>query len=468
MKRYIRNTMLAALVSSIFSLSLLPAHTLLAASDRKPVLNQLQQLAQAQENLAYALGVQAYIYGYPLVVVAKTLGDMTRNLAPLNQFAYTESLASPSFHDIVTPNSDTLYLNAWLDLSQSPVLLQVPENPQNRYYTVQMLDAYTNTFHNESNRSTKQQARQSIIVGPNWKGPLPAHVHKIQAPTNTVWLVGRVEVKGDQDLAQAVAFEKQIQIKAGQQQKKPSSAGTSPAVPENALTSLSFFRVMTDMIRKNPPPACDFVLLNQFALAGIDVQSGFDPSHVNPASLAGLTRALRDAPSIVENGFPPYITIKNGWGSFSPIGTYGDQFLARAFVAYSGLAANVPEEEAYFRAYTDHKNQWLTGEKTYTLHFDREQLPKTTAFWSINVYNNQLYLAQTESNRSSVRSNNGTLRLNPDGSLDIAIQKSPPTDKDVNWLPTPAGPFNLVLRVFAPDPGSLGPQHAWPAVRELH
>lgn len=468
MKRYIRNAMLAALVSSIFSLSLLPVHTMLAASDRKKAVNPIQQLSQSQENLAYSLGIQAYLYGYPLVVVAKTMGDMTRSLAPLNQFAYTESLASPTFHDIVTPNSDTLYLNAWLDLSQSPVLLQVPENPQNRYYTVQMLDAYTNTFHNESNRSTKQQARQSLIVGPSWKGPLPANIQKIHAPTNTVWLVGRVEVKGEQDLTQAVDFEKQIQIKPWPQQKKPSSADTSPAVPADALTSLTFFRVMTDMIRKNPPPACDFVLLNQLALAGIDVQSGFDSSRVNPASLAGLERALRDAPSIVKNGFLPYTTVINGWASFSPIGTYGDQFLARAFVAYSGLAANVPEEEAYYRAYTDNHNRWLIGEKTYTLHFDRDQLPKTSAFWSINVYNNQLYLAQTESNRASVRSNNGTLRLNPDGSLDIAIQKSPPSNKNVNWLPVPAGPFNLVLRVFAPAPGSLGHQHTWPAVREIH
>lgn len=84
MKRYIRNAMLAALVSSIFSLSLLPVHTMLAASDRTKAVNPIQQLSQSQENLAYSLGIQAYLYGYPLVVVAKTMGDMTRSLAPLN------------------------------------------------------------------------------------------------------------------------------------------------------------------------------------------------------------------------------------------------------------------------------------------------------------------------------------------------------------------------------------------------
>lgn len=466
MKRFIRCAMLTSCVLSLATLSLFPVHPSSAASDRNPPAMQIRQLAESREKLAYSLGIQAYLYGYPLVVAAKTRGDMTRRLAPLGEFAYSESLASPAFHEIVTPNSDTLYLNAWLDLSKSPVLLEVPNDPQNRYYTVQMLDAYTNTFHNESNRSTQQQARQSIIVGPGWSGPLPKHLKRIDAPTNTVWLVGRVEVKDKQDLPAALAFEKQIRIHPLLPSRLERSKRTAPAVPADALQSLSFYRVMTDMIRHNPPPACDNVLLHQFALAGIDVQAGFDPARLDPATRVGLQRALQDGPRIVQNGFFPYTTVKNGWGSFSPIGTYGDDFLARAYIAYSGLAANVPAEEAYFRALTDSANRPLSGAKKYLLHFDRDQIPRTTAFWSINVYTPASYLAQTKANRSSVRSNNGTLQLNPDGSLDIAIQQEPPKDKQVNWLPTPSGDFNLVLRIFAPEQGSQGPGYTLPPIQE--
>ncbi|MFD2370555.1 DUF1254 domain-containing protein [Brevibacillus sp. GCM10020057] len=458
MKKYFRYAC-TVFVAAALAAAPSPARTLEVSSERHPP-------AIAEEALAYSLGVQAYLYGYPLVAVAKTMGEMTRDGALLNQFVYSDALATPSYRGIVTPNSDTLYLNAWLDLSQTPVLLQVPANPQHRYYTVQMLDAYTNTFHNESNRATADKARQSVIVGPGWKGTLPTGVRTIQAPTDTVWLLGRVEVKGKQDLAQALAFEHQIQLKPVQQAKQSGAAGVSSVVPQDVLHSLAFFRVMTDMLQKNPPPVCDQVLLTQFALAGIDAQTGFDPARIRPATRAGLERALRDAPSIVENGYPPYIMVENGWGSFSPIGTYGDQFLARAFIAYSGIGANVPEEEAYFRAFTDGDNRPLTGEKAYTLHFAPDQLPQTSAFWSINVYDNQLYLAKATGNRVSVRSNNGTLRLNPDGSLDIAIQKSPPADPQANWLSTPPGPFNLVLRIFAPKPGSLGPAHALPPIRE--
>lgn len=434
------------------------------SSAQQPLLSQSKSFLQSQERLAYSLGIQAYIYGYPLVMSAKTMEDMVKNRAPINQFYYSDTLASPDYRDIVTPNSDTLYLSAWLDVSETPVRLTVPANPQNRYYTVQMLDAYTNTFRNVSNRSTKQQARQYIIAGPNWKGPTPAHIPVIYSPTPTVWLIGRVEVKGEADLPQAVSFEKQIAITPVH--PKLEKPDVSDTIPPDVLTSLSFFQVMTKMIQSNPPPECDRVLLDQFAQAGIDIQKGFDPSSLGPAKLAGLQRALQDAPAIVQNGFPDYTAFRNGWGSFSPIGTYGNQFLARSFIAYSGIGANVPSVQAYYRALTDGSGKPLTGAKSYTLHFTKEQLPKTSAFWSINVYDNQLFLAKTAADRASVRSNTGTLAYNPDGSLDLYLQQQPPKGKEGNWLPLPGGEFNLVLRVFAPDTAVADKLHNWPPVTE--
>lgn len=435
-----------------------------APSAQQPPILQTKSFLQSQEQLAYSLGIQAYMYGYPLVMSAKTMEDMIKNRAPINRFYYSDTLASPAYRDIVTPNSDTLYMSAWLDVSDTPVWLTVPANPQNRYYTVQMLDAYTNTFRNVSNRSTKQQAGQYIIAGPHWKGPTPAHIPVIYAPTTTVWLIGRVEVKGEADLPQAVSFEKQIAITPVH--PKLEKSDVPDKLPPDVLTSLSFFQVMTKMIQSNPPPECDRVLLDQFAQAGIDVDKGFDPAQIGLAKLAGLQRALRDAPAIVQNGFPGYSTFHNGWGRFAPIGTYGNQFLARAFIAYSGIGANVPTEETYSRALTDGAGKPLTGAKSYTIHFTKEQLPQTSAFWSINVYDNQLFLAKTTANRASIRSNTGDLVYNPNGSLDLYLQQQPPNGKEGNWLPLPEGAFNLVLRVFAPEPSTLGKPPAWPAVME--
>lgn len=159
--------------------------------------------AVAREQLAYSLGIQAYIYGYPLVVMEQTKEAILTTRAPINQFYYSTTLATPEYRDIVTPNSNTLYFTSWLDLSKGPVVLNVPENKDNRYYTVQMLDMYTNTFHNVSNRYTKGQTGQYAITGPG----SAATMSTIQAPTNSVWLLGRVEVKDQADLVRAVAFE---------------------------------------------------------------------------------------------------------------------------------------------------------------------------------------------------------------------------------------------------------------------
>ncbi|MGG0240401.1 DUF1254 domain-containing protein [Bacillus rhizoplanae] len=111
------------------------------------------------ENLAYSLVIQAYIYGYPLLVINRTKeltaisANSLENRLVLNQFIYKEELANPTDQFIVSPNVDILYMYAWLDVSEQPVMLHVP-NTQDRYYTVQLLDAWTNTFANIGRRKT--------------------------------------------------------------------------------------------------------------------------------------------------------------------------------------------------------------------------------------------------------------------------------------------------------------------------
>lgn len=249
--------------------------------------------ASSQEQLAYSLGVQAYIYGYPLVVMEQTRQMALKTRAPLNQFYYSSKLASPQYHDIVTPNSNTLYFSAWLDLSKGSVVLNVPANTDDRYYTVQMLDAYTNTFRNVSNRTTKNKAEQFTIVGP--AGSSNVTKTSIQTPTPIVWLLGRVQVNGEEDLNRAAAFEKQFTLSAPT--RNPSSGITDDS-SLNQMSSmkndpLAFYKIMTEQIRQNPPPACDAVLLDQFKLVGIDPAKGFEPADLNAATKAGLLRAAK-------------------------------------------------------------------------------------------------------------------------------------------------------------------------------
>ncbi|USG66655.1 DUF1254 domain-containing protein [Brevibacillus ruminantium] len=426
---------------------------------------------QAKEQLAYVLGVQAYLYGYPLVEMEKIKAESLQNLAPLNQFAYITRLATPADRVIVSPNADTLYLFAWLDLANGPVTLHVPEDPDGRYYTIEMLDAYTNVFQNVSSRSTKQKAGNYAIVGPSWKGKLPSRTKRIVAPTNMVWLIGRVEVKDQADLPKAVAFQKQFALSSPGNHENKAQPGPLTSAKSNktqqVLDPLAFFAVMTDAIKRNPPPPCDEVLLDQFKLIGIDPSTGFQPQALDPPIIAGLTRAARDARSIIEHSDKLFTQSENGWTSTPLLGRYGDQFLLRAYVAYSGIGANVPSEEKYARTFVDSTGVPLNGKNKYVLHFAKDQIPDVSAFWSVTMYGPDFYLVPNSIQRYSIGSLTKGLVYNPDGSLDLYIQSTPPPKGESNWLPAPSGPFNLVLRMFEPRPKSLSEPYRIPPVRKL-
>ena len=414
------------------------------------------------EQLAYVLGVQAYIYGYPLVVMEQTKEKMLITRAPINQFYYSQTLASPEFQDIVTPNSNTLYFTAWLDLSKGPVVLHVPENKSGRYYTVQMLDAYTNTFQNVSNRSARGKEGAYAVVGPVWKGNVTAQ--KINTPTNTVWLIGRIEVDDREDLARAVAFERQFTLTPLQGKPRTQQITLSRQVVQKmGEHPLAFYKIMTQAIKQNPPPPCDHVLLDQFKLVGIDATKGFDVRDLDPTTIAGLTRAAKDAQSIIEHASKG-IPTENGWVIGYGIGTYGDQFLLRAIVAYSGLGANIPAEELYARAFVDEKGMPLNGANRYILHFNKNQIPEVYGFWSLTMYGPDFYLVPNPIKRYSIGDLTKGLKYNNDGSLDLYLQRIVPKGKESNWLPAPTSGFNLVLRMFVPKPAMLDGHYMVPPV----
>ncbi|MET3291259.1 UNVERIFIED_CONTAM: hypothetical protein ABID98_003829 [Brevibacillus sp. OAP136] len=460
-----RGMLLGILLTIIFlTTSVMPAPIHASEEPAQP-----QNKPLSREQLAYVLGVQAYIYGYPLVVMQATKAGSLQLAAPINQFYYTENLATPDFRGVVSPNTDTLYFAAWLNLSKAPVTLHVPSDPTNRYYTVQMLDLYTNTFQNVSVRSTQQQKNDYVIVGPTWKGSLPATASTIKAPTNTVWLIGRVGVNGPDDLADAIRLEKQFTLESPSEAapQKPQVSLSSTLYQDILQSPLAFFTVMTEAMKKNPPPQADSVLLDQFAPIGIVPGKGLDLKKWDAPTIAGLKRAMKDAPSIIADSGSLFGETSNGWARDLSIGTYGDRFLQRAYIAYSLLGANVPSEEIYARTFVDESNVQLNGVNRYVLHFDAKQLPKVDAFWSVTLYGDDFFLVPNSIGRYSLGSLTKGLRYNDDGSLDFYIQQTPPKGNESNWLPAPKGTFNLMLRMFEPKPDMLEGRYQIPPVRKL-
>ena len=91
---------------------------------------------------AEAIGKEAFIFFYPLVENYKTLWyqavntDTARYRGPFNKFSHARCLIGPSFDTVVTPNNDTLYSLAWLDLRREPIVLSLPPIPRDRYYSL--------------------------------------------------------------------------------------------------------------------------------------------------------------------------------------------------------------------------------------------------------------------------------------------------------------------------------------------
>lgn len=429
-----------------------------------------------RENYAYSLGIQAYIYGYPLVTIERTRQLQSSVKVPYggpsftvsNVFSHYDQLITPDFKDVVSLNVDTIYSIAWLDLTRDPVILNVPDT-NDRYYVMQLLDAWTNTFSSIGRRTTGTGAERFAIVGPDWKGILPSGVKEVKSPTNTVWILGRILVKGEDDLDNAVAIQRQFTLTSLDGNKKPYVIKpANKLLLENKvedLCALDFFKTMTDLMILNPTINNE-ALEKQFEHIGIDLTYGFDAKKLDTETIAGLNRAAIDAFQIIANSReelnPRFI---NGWMVVTGLGTYGDQFLKRAYVAFSGLGANVDEEAIYPRTFIDNQGNQLTGQYKYILRFSKDQLPPVEAFWSLTMYGPDFYLVPNETNRYAIADYTPGLKYNDDGSLDIYIQKDRPINNESNWLPAPEGGFNLVIRLYQPCSKILNGTYEIPGVK---
>jgi hypothetical protein len=182
----------------------------------------------------------AYIWGFPLVTMQRQFNFVTSpnihglGRGPANTLSCARNLVDSSFTDIVSPNSDTLYCITQFDLKKEPVVLLVPPIAADRYYTFQFLDAYTNVFAYIGTRATGSNGGTYLIAGPNWNGQVPQGMTKIWSPTNLAWLINRILVKGQVDVANVNAIQDKIVV-------KPLSAFQGKAVPprQTADASLS-------------------------------------------------------------------------------------------------------------------------------------------------------------------------------------------------------------------------------------
>jgi hypothetical protein len=445
---------------------------------------QIQNAITEQE--AYEIGVEAYTYLYPLILM-----DVTRRQAvnveagkvvgrgPMNAFTNVRTFPPADFRDVVRPNFDTLYSIAWLDLTKEPMVVTVPET-NGRYYLLPMLDMWTDVFASPGKRTTGTSAGRFAVVPPHWNGKLPQGAQRIDAPTPYVWIIGRTQTNGPKDYEAVHKVQDAFTITPLSQwggKLQPVKAvidstvdmRTAPMTQVDTMPAGKFFTYAADLLKVNPPHITDQPIVARMRRIGIVPGQSFDVIKTDPAVLRALERAALDAHKNMQAKIPTLARVVNGWQmNTDTMGVYGDYYLKRAIVAMVGLGANLPEDAVYPLNLGDADGKPLTGANKYVLHFAKSEIPPAAAFWSITLYDKSGFPTANGLNRNAI-GDRDALTFNSDGSVDLYFQnESPGLDQESNWLPAPTGDFNLTMRLYAPKLEVLDGRWAPPPIKRVH
>lgn len=414
-----------------------------------------------------ALAGRAYTYGYPLLEFQRVrriatsvrcpdaLGD-----APLNMFSTAAGFAGPANRTVVAPNVDTLYSIAQLDLGRGPVVLSHPAMGR-RYFVFELLDPYTNVIAYIGSRTTGPAAGRFAITWSAHPGRPRPGTRVVRSPYRRVWLIGRTLAGGRADQRRALALMRAYTLTppGGRRRIAP---GCRPGHPR-AVTlpgGLAFLRALGVALAQSPPPRRDAPLLG--ALRAIGVGAGLNParrltSGLRTAATAGVDEAAAALPVQARLQVLGEAQRGHGWAIPSRnTGAYGTDYAYRAEVAAVGLGANTPAEAMYPIALIDSRGALLDGAtRSYEITFPRGQAPPVRAAWSLTLYDAAGFLVANPLRRYAVGSSHPPLHRRRDGSTVVIVSAHRPAEAGVNWLPAPAGPFRLNLRLYWPRRAAL-------------
>jgi hypothetical protein len=378
-------------------------------------------------------------------------------------------MLGPKFSAIQSANSDTQYSVIWYDVSKEPYILHIPDT-KGRYYTFQFADAWTNNFHYASTRTMGSQEQEYALVAPGWTGKLPANVIRIDSPTATGFIPGRIFVASEKDVAAVNVLQKQVTMTPLSSYGKEYTPPKVPVVPAKEYTGdLAFLEQLGDTLVLNGAPAADAGLLGLLKNIGLSIDHGFDPSALSDEEKKSLAQAVEDGEAMLAAKAATMGRNVNGW-QLSPVLNeyFGTSYLFRAAIGYQAMFVNTPIEAYYPSVFEDADGKALDGSSgKYTITFPKGQTPPVGAFWSITMYDAQKRLMVENSlNRYKIGSADN-LKAASDGSTTLYIQAdSPGKDKESNWLPAPKERFYMLMRMYLPDIEVLNGQYEIPSVKK--
>lgn len=353
-------------------------------------------MPQPTEQEAYEIGVEAYVYFYPLVTMDLTRLQMTNTEAgkipargPMNTFTHIRAYPTADFREVVRPNFDTLYSLAWLDLTKEPVVVSAADT-EGRFYMLPMIDMWTDVFAVPGKRTSGTKSGNFAVVPPGWQGQLPAGVQKIQSPTPYVWVLGRTQTSGPNDYDAVHKVQDGYTLTPLSQWGKTSrpvkavidpsvDMKTPPLEQVNKMPAAAYFKYAAELVKLHPPHVTDWSTVARLKRIGIEPGKTFDFEKLDPSVQQALGKAATDGLKVMYAKIPTLGRVANGWSMLTDtMGVYGDYYLKRGIVAMLGLGANQPEDAVYPLNLADADGKPLVGSRSTSCTLRRESYRPST------------------------------------------------------------------------------------------
>ncbi|WP_248730380.1 DUF1254 domain-containing protein [Pseudomonas sp. MWU13-2517] len=434
---------------------------------------------------ARAIAKEAYLYGYPVVEMYKTLYTQAVDKgganfkAPFNHIGNTAQVVTPKDTAIPTPNPDTPYSFVWMDLRKEPQVLTLPKIEDNRYYSVQLIDLYTQNIAYLGTRSTGNNGGHFMIAGPDWKGQQPVDIDRvIYSESNIAYALYRTQLFDEKDLGKVKQIQSgyKVQPLSGYV-KQPAPAKVAKIEWPKPMATMTegpqLFRYLNFMLSFASPQDSEKDLLARFAKIGIAPGAPFKVNQLT----AEQRKALEDG---IADGKAEFAAFKKDKIDTHQV-SHGDLFGSRDrlknnyLYRYAGanlhMFGNSPDEAAYLTYSVDSEGKPANGARhSYTVHFAKDQLPPADAFWSLTMYEAKTKLLVPNHKKRYLLNSRmlPNFKLDADGGLTLALQHhEPPKAEQSNWLPAPPGPFYAVLRIYLPKPEVANGQWQLPPLTPL-
>ncbi len=432
--------------------------------------------AFAADNLRTSVR-DAYVYTYPMVKNYLTLyqyalepgGEQYKG--PLNTMVNVARVYTPEDTAVITPNSDTPYSFVVLDLRTEPMVVSLPKIEKERYYSMQLVDLYTNNVDYLGTRIDGNDGGNFLVAGPGWKGEVPKGIKRvIHLPTSLGLGLIRTQLFSTADL------DKVKQIQANYKTQPLSAYAGSPAPTaapsldwppiSESLMSSNYWSLAAFLLQFAPPWPGDEPMRAALDRIGVKPNTAWPDKNmsadtvkvIKDASIAALAE-IRGASGKLTDSSKLFGTPEQMKG----------QYLVRAVAAHGGIYGNTVQESLYVIYPVDENKRLLDGKShQYTLTFAADALPPVDAFWSLTMYSKpQQLLVDNPIDRYLINSAMlPDLKKDSKGQITLYLQhESPGAEHESNWLPAPASAFYAVLRLYLPKPEALqGKWHA-PAIR---